>query len=336
MSSPIEKAKEQVIAEIAKHETFCVVGHIRPDGDCIGSQVGLALALKAQGKKVVCWNQDEVPSKLQFMVPNGMMQRPEPGQSFDCVIATDCAAFDRLGETGECIGERKMFLNIDHHTGNTRYADINWVNSRKPSTGELIFELMQTVDWPITSAIADCLYTAVSTDTGSFMYPNTTPETYQTAAQLVESGANLNKICAEVYQSYPLSRIRLLRYLFNNFKLTHDNEIAYFWLKKEHFTRSGASRADSEGLIDHLRDIEPVTLAVVFEEIEHEIIRISLRSKNKKVLVNKIAGEFGGGGHHAAAGARIQGKPLSVQRRVIRECRKAIDALREKNGKNNK
>ena len=98
MSATIEKAKEQVLAEIAKHETFCVVGHIRPDGDCIGSQVGLALALKAQGKKVVCWNQDKVPTKLQFMVPGGMMQKPEPGQSFDCVIATDCAAFDRLGE----------------------------------------------------------------------------------------------------------------------------------------------------------------------------------------------------------------------------------------------
>lgn len=334
MSASIEKARDQIIAEIARHETFCIVGHIRPDGDCIGSQIGLALALKAQGKKVVCWNQDDVPSKLQFMVPSGMMQKPEPGNAFDCVIATDCAAVDRLGETADCIADRKVFINIDHHTGNTRYADLNWVNSRKPSTGELIVELLERNGWPITSAIADCLYTAVSTDTGSFMYPTTTPETYQTAAALVEAGANLNKICSEVYQSYPLSRIRLLRMLFNNFKLTHENRIAYFWLKKEHFTRSGASRADSEGLIDHLRDIEPVLLAVVFEEIEPNLVRLSFRSKNKRLLVNKIAAEFGGGGHHAAAGARIEGKPMSIQRKVIKLCRAAIDALNGRNGGN--
>lgn len=331
MSSTGDKPRDEIIAEIAKHETFCIVGHMRPDGDCIGSQVGLALALKALGKKVVCWNQDEVPSKLQFMVPANMVQKPEAGQSFDCVIATDCAAIGRLGETGNCIDQRKVFINIDHHTGNTRYADLNWVNSRKPSTGELIFEMAQKAGWPITSAIADCLYTAVSTDTGSFMYPTTTPETYHTAAALVEAGANLSKICSEVYQSYPLSRIRLMRMLFNNFKLTHDNQIAYFWLKKEHFTRSGASRADGEGLIDHLRDINPVLLAVVFEEIEDGIVRLSLRSKSKKILVNKIAADFGGGGHHAAAGARITGKAMSVQRKVIRACRAAVDAFHQRN-----
>jgi len=333
MSSKSDRSRDQIIAEIANHESFCIVGHVRPDGDCIGSQVGLALALKNAGKKVVCWNQDEVPTKLQFMVPAQLMQRPEKGRSFDCVIATDCAAFERLGETADCIADRKIFINIDHHTGNTRYADLNWVNARKPSTGELIFDLVKAAGWNLTPAIADCLYTAVSTDTGSFMYPTTTPETYLVAAELVRAGANLSTICSQVYQSYPLSRIRLLRMLFNNFKLTHDNQIAYFWLKKEHFTRSGASRADSEGLIDHLRDIEPVQIAVVFEEVEDGMVRISLRSKSRKLLVNKIAAEFGGGGHHAAAGARIEGKPMTVQRKVIKACRAALDALRQRQGK---
>lgn len=334
MTTEIPKALTQILAEIDRHETFCIVGHIRPDGDCIGSQVGLALALKAAGKKVICWNDDNVPEKLAFMVPNGIFAKPEPGREFDCVIATDCAAFERLGQTAEHIQSRQVFINIDHHTGNTRYADINWVNSRKPSTGELVFELIRAAGWPVTSAIADCLYTAVSTDTGSFMYPTTTPETYRVAAELVEAGATLSRICSEVYQSYPLSRIRLMRYLFNNFKLTYNNEIAYFWLKKEHFSRSGASRDDAEGLIDHLRDIDPVLLAVVFEEIEPGHVRLSFRSKSKKLLVNKIAAEFGGGGHHSAAGARVEGKPMTIQRRVIRSCRAALDAFHEKrNGK---
>jgi phosphoesterase RecJ-like protein len=334
MSTAQIKIQDEILAEIDRHESFCVVGHIRPDGDCIGSQVGLALALKALGKKVICWNQDEVPTKLRFLVPHNLVQKPEPGQTFDCVIATDCASADRLGSTADCIGGRKILINIDHHTGNTRYGEINWVNSKKPSTGELIFDLCKHAGWELTPAIATNLYTATSTDTGSFMYPTTRPETYRTAAELVEQGANLSKVCEEVYQSYPLSRVRLMRALFNNFKLTHDNQVAYFWLKKEHFSRSGASRADCEGLIDHLRDIDPVIVACVFEEIEPELVRISLRSKNKRLLANKIAAEFGGGGHHAAAGARIQGKSITIQRKVIRACRNAVDALHKpKSGK---
>ena len=196
MTTESPKPLQQILAEIDRHETFCIVGHVRPDGDCVGSQVGLALALKARGKKVVCWNDDKVPDKLEFMVPSGIFFQPEPDRAFDCVIATDCAAYERLGNTAQHIEKRKILINIDHHTGNTSYADINWVNSRKPSTGELIFELLETAGWPITSTIADCLYTAVSTDTGSFMYPTTTPETYRTAAVLVEHGANLSRVCS--------------------------------------------------------------------------------------------------------------------------------------------
>src|SRR5678815_1866155 len=168
-----------------------------------------------------------------------------------------------------------------------------------------------------TKHIADCLFTAVSTDTGSFQYSTTRPGTYHVAGELVSRGADLARICDEVYQSYPLSRARLLRHIYSHFRLTHQNKIAYFWLKKADFTRTGAESADSEGLIDHIRAIAPVVVACVFEEIEPELTRISLRSKSELVNVNDIAAQFGGGGHPAAAGARIRGTPLSVQRPVI-------------------
>jgi phosphoesterase RecJ-like protein len=136
----------------------------------------------------------------------------------------------------------------------------------------------------------------------------------------------LATICDEVYQSYPLSRVRLLRHVYNKFRLTHNDQIAYFWLKKADFARSGASTEDSEGLIDHIRAIEPVEIACLFEEMEPELTRISLRSKCERVNVNEIAAQFGGGGHHAAAGARIPGRPLSVQRKVIDAIKKALDS----------
>lgn len=320
------KIIDRIIDAVKECRTVCVVGHIRPDGDCVGSQLGLTLALQNEGKQVYCWNQDPIPEKYMFLDPDRVIQKPKRGMKFDCVIATDAASFERLGEVGQRIANRKLFINIDHHQSNTRYGDINWVSEREPSTGELIFRLMTAAKWPVTKPIADCLFTAVSTDTGSFQYPTTRPGTYHVAGELVRRGANLAKICEEVYQSYPLSRARLLRHVYSHFRLTHQNKIAYFWLKQADFTRTGANSADTEGLIDHIRAIAPVVVACVFEELAPELTRISLRSKDVNVNVNEIAAQFGGGGHPAAAGARIPGKPLSVQRKVIAAVKRSLNS----------
>jgi phosphoesterase RecJ-like protein len=192
----------------------------------------------------------------------------------------------------------------------------------------LIFRLLKVARWPITKPIADLLFAAISTDTGSFQYPTTRPGTFHTGAELVTRGADLAKICDEVYQSYPVSRARLLRHLYNQFKLADNERIAYLWLKKKDLSRTGAESNDTEGLIDHIRAIKSVIVACVFEEIEPEITRISLRSKNPNVNVNEIAAQFGGGGHPAAAGARISGKPLSVQRKVIAAVKRTLNAAK--------
>jgi phosphoesterase RecJ-like protein len=320
------KIIDRILDAIRRSETFCVVGHGRPDGDCAGSQLGLALALRNEGRKVVCWNEDCLPQKYRFLDPDGLLQKPKPGLKFDCVIATDCASYDRLGKACKCIVRHKWFINIDHHESNTRYADINWVSAREPSCGELIYRLLKVARWPITQPIADCLFTAISTDTGSFRYATSLPRTFQVAGELVARGADLAKICAEVYQSYPLSRARLLKRIYSRFRFTHNDQIAWFWLKKADFARTGAESEDTEGFIDHIRNIEPVVVACVFEELEPDLTRVSLRSKSEKVNVNEIAAQFGGGGHPAAAGARIAGKPLSAQRRVIAAVKRAMNA----------
>ena len=322
------KIIDRILELLRTHDTFCIVGHVRPDGDCIGSQLGLALALQDQGKSVTVWNQDAIPQKYKFLNSGGLFQRPKRGERFDCVVATDCASFERLGQAGACIGDRKSFINIDHHESNTRYADLNWVSPREPSTGELIFKLLKAARWPITRPIADLLFTAVSTDTGSFQYPTTRPGTFHVGAELVTRGANLAKICDEVYQSYPLSRARLLKHVYSTFRLTDHDRIAWFRLKQRDFSRTGAESDDTEGLIDHIRAIEPVVVACVFEELEPELTRLSLRSKSPRVNVSDICRQFGGGGHPAAAGARIPGTPLAVQRKVIAAVKRALHAAK--------
>ncbi len=322
------KIIDRILEVIRENKTFCIVGHMRPDGDCIGSQLGLALALRNEGKKVTVWNQDAIPLKYKFLVGDDLIEKPKRGEKFDCVIATDCASYERLGTVADCIKNRKILINIDHHATNPRYGDVNWVSPREPSCGELIYRLLKVARWPITKPIADLLFAAISTDTGSFQYPNTRPGTFHAGAELVTRGANLAKICDEVYQSYPLSRAKLLKHVYSKFRLTADDRIAWLWLKKKDFTRTGAESDDTEGLIDHLRAIEPVIVACVFEELEPELTRISLRSKSDKVNVSEICGQFGGGGHPAAAGARISGNPLSVQRKVIAAVKRALKAAK--------
>lgn len=325
---PHPKIIDQILEVIRTHKTFCIVGHVRPDGDCIGSQLALATALINEGKKVTVWNQDPIPQKYKFLNTEGRFQKPHAGAKFDCVIATDCASFERLGKAGECVGNRKVLINIDHHISNPRYGDVNWVSPREPSCGELIYRLLKVAGWPITKPIADLLFTAISTDTGSFQYPTTRPGTFHAGAELVTRGANLAKICDEVYQSYPLSRAKLLQHVYSKFRLADHDRIAWFWLKEKDFTRTGAASDDTEGLIDHIRAIEPVVVACVFEELEPELTRISLRSKSERVNVSEICAQFGGGGHPAAAGARIAGKPLSVQRKVIGAIKRALKAAK--------
>ena len=148
--------------------------------------------------------------------------------------------------------------------------------------------------------------------------------------ELLESGADVVSVCSEVYQSYPLARLKLLRQVLNRFKLTEDNKIAYYWLSPVDFARSGAEREDAEGLIDHIRAIDPVVVAIQFEEVSPNVIRVCMRSKNPLVDVGEVAGMFNGGGHKWASGAVIEGTRLSVQRRVVKAVRIILRNLKKR------
>ena len=318
------KIIDQIIRELKSARTIAIAGHMRPDGDCIGSELALAYALKNLGKKVTAFNQDEIPEKLAFLDPGKILTGPRPPRPFDAGEAAGCANVARMAAAGASISKRGPLINIDHHGSNTRYGDINWIDAKSASSGELIYRLLKQAKWPITAPIADCLFTAISTDTGSFQYPTTQPSTYHAAAELVNRGAHLARICEEVYQSYPLSRVKLQKHMYNSFKLTEQNQVAYFWLRQADYKKAGAVPDESEGLIDHIRDIQGVKIACLFEEIEPEITRISLRSKLPEVNASDIALAFGGGGHQSAAGARILGKSSTVQRRVLAAVKQAL------------
>jgi bifunctional oligoribonuclease and PAP phosphatase NrnA len=310
----------QQIAELLHlQHAFLVLTHYRPDGDAVGSQLALALLLKDLGKQVEAWNDDEVPTKFRFLPHCAVIQRPpdEP-KDFDVVIAIDVSTWQRVGTAAQKIRTKKHFINIDHHVSNEKFADINWIVPDAPASGQIAYDLIKRGGFKLTRDIATCLFAAISTDTGSFTYPNTTAACLRVAAELVETGLNVGDISRHVYESYPYARLQLLQKALADLRLAHDNRVAYYWVTNEMYEESGAKREDTEGLIDYARSIEGVYVAILFEELpEPNKVRISLRSKHPKVDVNSIARRFGGGGHHEAAGARITGESHEIETKVL-------------------
>jgi phosphoesterase RecJ-like protein len=318
----------QIAGLIHQHQRFVVLTHYRPDGDAIGCQLAVALLLRQLGKQVTVWNDDEVPAKFRFL-PGQELVQPPPAtpRDFDAAIVVDNSVWSRVGTSGERIGQRKCLINIDHHVSNQKFGDVNWVVPEAPATGILIHQLFQRGGFNVDRDIATCLYAAIATDTGNFTYPTTTAESLRAAADLVAAGVNVGELCQHIYESYPFARMKLLRLALADLTLAHHNRIAYYWLTNDMFQQSGAKREDTEGLIDHARSIEGVVVAVVFEELpETGKLRLSFRSKHPQVDVNSIARHFGGGGHHAAAGARIAGDPREVEAKVLAAITQALIA----------
>jgi bifunctional oligoribonuclease and PAP phosphatase NrnA len=316
---------EQIGQALRDHQSFAVLSHVRPDGDALGSQLALGLSLKKLGKDVRIWNEDGMLDKYGFLSSSKLLTKPpaEP-QDFDVAIALDTAIQNRLGNTVAAIKSAKVWINIDHHPSNPGYGDIVYIDPHAPATGQILFELMTNQKLPIDPAIAENLYVAISTDTGSFQYPNTTARTFEIAAELVRAGVDVGRVSQLTYESYPRRRVELLRDLLGTMRFNANDRVASFSLSLATAKKLGVLPEDNEGLIDHLRAIRGVIVAVFFEELAEGKVRVSMRSKSEKVNVCAICEKFGGGGHVLAAGARVKGTLDEVEQKVLEEVRNVV------------
>jgi phosphoesterase RecJ-like protein len=210
-----------------------------------------------------------------------------------------------------------MWINIDHHPSNPGYGDIAYINPSAPATGQIIFELIKNQNLPLDRAIAENLYVAICTDTGSFQYPNTTAHTFEIAAELVRIGVDVGRVSQQLYENYPPRRIELLSKLLATMRFEAEGRVASFSLSLSLARQLGVLPEDNEGLIDHLRAIRGVVVAVFFEELGDGKVRVSMRSKSEGVDVCAICQKFGGGGHRLAAGARLPGSLAEVEKKVL-------------------
>ena len=299
-----------------------VLGHARPDGDALGSQLGLARVLRERGKEVVCWNAGPLPGGLMFLPGMDEVVAPDGGEApdFDLVVALDTANRERLGDavTGalDGRGKWKAWLTIDHHASNEGYGDLVLVNGEAPATGEIVHDLCEAAGWEIPAEAAECLYVAISTDTGSFQYASTTAHTYEVVSRLVRRGVDVARVNRLTYHNHGARRVELLKSLLNHSTVSADGKVADCVLTMAEKERIGHRPGDGEGLIDILRGIDTVVVAAWFEETEDGKVRVSLRSKDKAADVSALAARFGGGGHVLAAGVRMPG-PLGEAREKV-------------------
>jgi phosphoesterase RecJ-like protein len=316
----------EIGAVLRAHERFAILSHVRPDGDALGSQLGLALSLSKLGKTVMLRNEDGLLEKYSFLPGGEFLQTPqgEP-QDFDVAIALDTATQARLGTATELVRSAKIWINIDHHPSNPGYGDLVYIDSTAPATGQILFELIQSQGLPMDAAIAENLFVAISTDTGSFQYPNTTARTFEIGAELVRVGVDVGRVSQLLYESYPRRRTELLRELLGTMRFEANGQIACFSLSLKVAAELGVKPEDNEGLIDHLRAIQGVIVAIFFEELAEGKVRVSMRSKNERVDVSAICQKFGGGGHKLAAGARVRGTLAEVEQKILKAICDVID-----------
>jgi len=319
---------ESVAARLRGARRVLITSHANPDGDAIGSELGLARVLASLGKQTAIWNLDPVPS-LYAALPGAetiaVGAAPPAGfpGGFDLVVVLECPTLGRSGLDGALAG--MPIVNIDHHLGNDGYGGNAWVDTEQPAVGVMVAELAAALGATIDTAAANCLLVALVTDTGGFRFGNTTSAAFEAAARLLRLGAEIETVSGWLYERQPEAAVRLLGELLSTLRRHHGGRIATVHLTHEMFERSGAHVGDSEGLIDTPRTIDGVAAIVLFRELAPDSWKISLRSRGA-VDVQKIARRFGGGGHVNAAGCRFSGTLAAAERTFVAELAAACEA----------
>jgi phosphoesterase RecJ-like protein len=297
---------DEVLKHIESRRRFLLTSHARPDGDAIGSALACGEILRAMGKQADVVLRDGVPRIYQPLpFADQVVQAERVNGEYEAAIVLECDSIQRTRLAGL---ERQFLISIDHHLSGRPFAHVNWIDAKAVATGEMVYKLAREAGVKITPEIATCLYTAVLTDTGSFMFEGTNAHTFELAGELVLAGAHPAKCARNIYFGHSTAKMRLLGAALSN--LHREGPLAWIWVTREQMDRFGAKEEDCEGLVNYALSIQDVEVAAFFRELPDGRFRVSLRSKGQ-LNVAAVAEKFGGGGHECASGCSLEG-PLAV------------------------
>jgi phosphoesterase RecJ-like protein len=307
---------EDVLRQIERRDSFVLTSHARPDGDAIGSALACCQVLRAMGKQADVVLHDAVP-RIYRPLPfaDQVVQANRLNGSYEAAIILECDSLLRTRLEGL---EDRFLINIDHHASGRPFADVNWIDPHAVATAEMVFRLGREAGVPLSPEIATCLYTALMTDTGSFMFQGTNEHTFGLARELTLAGADPSHCARNIYFAHSGAKMRLLGEALRN--LNQEGHLAWIWVTQEQMERCGAKEEDCEGLVNYALSIADAEVAVFFRELPDGRFRVSLRSKGK-VNVAKLAERFGGGGHECASGCAVKGPLQAAVREILSQLR---------------
>lgn len=311
----------QVVQLIEQKQHFMITSHIRPDGDGLGSGLALYWMLRSLGKDADVVLRDRVPPAYTVLPGSDLvLVQEDVTTAYDAAFIIECSDVERPGLASL---KDQFVVNIDHHSTTVPFGDINWIDPTAAAVGEMIYNLCKALGTEVTKEIAECIYTALLTDTGSFHFSNTTERTLKIASELVRRGVEPARISQALFYSYPFSKIKLLGLVLSNIQRDESGRIAWVTLDRAMMYEAGACEEDADGIVNHALAAGEVEAVAFFKELAPGAYRVSLRSKGKN-NVAKVAETFGGGGHRNAAGCRITGEFEDVKRRVIEGLQTAL------------
>ena len=307
---------EDVLRQIERRDRFVLTSHARPDGDAIGSALACCQVLRAMGKQADVVLHDAVP-RIYRPLPfaDQVVQANRLNGSYEAAIILECDSLLRTRLEGL---EDRFLINIDHHASGRPFADVNWIDPHAVATAEMVFRLGREAGVPLSPEIATCLYTALMTDTGSFMFQGTNEHTFALARELTLAGADPSHCARNIYFAHSGAKMRLLGEALRN--LNQEGHLAWIWVTQEQMERCGAKEEDCEGLVNYALSIADAEVAVFFRELPDGRFRVSLRSKGK-VNVAKLAERFGGGGHECASGCAVNGPLQAAVSEILSQLR---------------
>ncbi len=312
------ESHQEIAGILLRYHRFLIATHVMPDGDAVGSMLGLGLGLQKKGRQVTMTCPGGVPENLRFIPGSDQIVSVDDIQSceYDMLVVLDSSDLGRIEGVYERLSPGLPIMNIDHHSTNKGYGTYNYVDSLSAATGEQVYKILISMNIRVDPSIAICLFTAIATDTGFFRFSNTTPTTLRIAARLVERGAEPSVISEQVYEARSLENLKMLGRVLDTLQVDKTGKIAWMEVYGNWMSELSLDEGQTEGFVNYARMVKGVEVALIFRESADGKIRVGMRSKGE-FDVGALAETLGGGGHTRAAGCSLDSQSISEAKELV-------------------
>ncbi len=313
----IRRHLQQVAQVLQEAKSVVLACHLNPDGDTLGCALALQSVLEGLGKRVVTLSSDGVPEIYRFLPGSEKILTSTEQRGFDVAVVCDTGMPERVGKARDAVFSARIIVDIDHHVTEGAFGDIRIQQPKAAATAEIVYRLLKVMDVPITPNVATCLLTGIITDTGLYRYMNVSPATFRLSAVLMEAGASPAQIAEEVFERRSFPSVRLLGRALEHIRQEEEGKLVWSYLSYEDFTELGATDEDTEGIITQLRAVRDSVVLALLREVKPGRVRVSVRSRDERIDMSRLAEKFGGGGHRMAAGFWVNGGIDEAKEKVI-------------------